>query len=148
MVRYQTNVEGKEHPTPIALKSTICKANTLKMANKENQSMLKYIKNEQILGEIKSDMANKVNIETTCNNLLGDDLIRFEDAILADVILDHLISKLNMLKDSISITKNSYGLLVKDFYPRMYQQKKELISNYINAMIEQEKEQSVILLCI
>ena len=98
---------------------------------------------EMILGEIKSDMANKVNIETTCNNDLDDDLIRFEDAILADVIVDHLISELNMLKDSIENSKSSYGLQVKDLYPRMYQQKKELISKYINAMNEQEKEQYV-----
>ena len=88
-------------------------------------------------------MAIKVNNETKYNNALGDDLIRFEEAILADVIVDHLISKLNILKDSIENSKSSYGLLDKEFYPQMYQQKKELISKYINAMNEQEKEQSV-----
>ena len=114
------------------------------MANKENQSMLKYVMSEKILGEFKSDMATKVNNETKYNNALGADLIiRFEDAILTDVIVDHLISKLNILKDSIENSKSSYGLLDKEFYPQMYQQKKELISKYINAMNEQEKEQSV-----
>ena len=58
----------KDHPSSIALISTICKAKTLKKANKANQSKLNYVTNEKILGEIKSDMANKVNIETTCNN--------------------------------------------------------------------------------
>ena len=96
--------------------------------------------NEKILGENNSD---KVNTKTRYNNALCDDLIGFEDSILAEVIVDHLISKLNMLKNSIANSKNSYGLLVKDLYPRMYQQKKELISKYINAMNEQEKEQSV-----
>ena len=143
MVRSQTNVQRKEHPTPIALIPTIYKAKWLKMASKANQSIFKYVKNEQILGEIVSDGANKVNITNTLNNALGDDLIRFEGAILTDVIVDHLISKLNMLKDSIANSKNSYGLLVKEFYPRMYQQKKELISKYINATNEQEKEQTV-----
>ena len=137
------NVQRKEHPTPIYLKQTICKAKKLKIANKDNRSMLKYDMNEQILDEIKSDIVNKADIETRYNNALGDDLIRFEEAIHADVIVDHLISKLNKLKDSISISKNSNGLLVKEFYPQMYQQKKELISKYINAMNEQEKEQSV-----
>ena len=143
MVRSQTNVQRKEHSAPIALTPTICKAKTLKLANKEKQSMLKNVNNEKKLGEIKSDKANKVNIKTTFNNASGDDLIRFEDAILTDVIVDHLISKLNMLKDSIANSKNSYGLLVKEFYPRMYQQKKELISKYINATNEQENEQTV-----
>ena len=143
MVRSQTNVQRKDHPASIALTPTICKAKTLNMANKENHNMLKYVMNEKIIGEINSDMTNKVNIETTCNNAMGDDLIRFEDEILADVIVEHLISKLTELKDSIENSKNSYGILVTDVYPQMYQQKKELISNYINAMNEQEKEQSV-----
>ena len=144
MVYTYLQKKKKDHPSSIALISTICKAKTLKKANKANQSKLNYVTNEKILGEIKSDMANKVNIETTCNNSLGDDLIQFEDAILADVIVDHLISKLNILKDSISISKSSYGLLVKDFYPQMYQQKKKLISKYINAIDQQDqKEQSV-----
>ena len=148
MVRSQADVKRKDHPSSVALTPTICKANTLNLANKEKQSMLNNVNNEKILGEIKSDKANTVNIETTCNNDLDDDLIRFEDAILADVIVDHLISELNTLKDSISISKNSNGLLAKEFYPQMYQLKKELISKHINAMNEQEKEQSVILLCI
>ena len=139
MVRSQTNVQRKDHPASIALTPTICKTKTLKMANKANQSMLKYIMNEKILG----DMTNQVKIETKYNKDLGDEIIRVEDAILADVIVDHLIIKLNMLKGSIANSKNSYGLLVQDFYPQMYQQKKELISKYINAMNEQEKEQSV-----
>ena len=143
MVRYQSNVQGKEHSKPIALKPTICKAKTLKVDNKENQTVLKYGMNEKILGKIKSDTVNKVNIKTAYNNDLGGDLIRFEDAILADVIVDHLISELNKLKDSISISKNSYGLLVKDLYRQMYTQKKELISKYINVMNEHEKEQFV-----
>ena len=142
MVRSQANVQ-KVHPTPIYLKPTIYKAKTLKMANKANQSIFKFVMNEQILGEINSDSAIKINIETKYNNAWGDDLIRIEDAIIADVIVDHLISKLNMLNDSIANSKNSYGILVKDLYPRMYQQKKGLISKYINAMNEQEKEQSV-----
>ena len=142
-MRSQTNVTRNEHPTPIVLTPTICKAKTLKMANKENQSTLNYVISENILGELKSDMATKVNNETKYNNALGADLIRFEDAILTDVIVDHLISKLNILKDSIENSKSSYGLLVKEFYPKMYQQKKELISKYINAMNEQEKEKSV-----
>ena len=76
MVRSQTNVQRKEHPTPIALTPTIFKAKTLNIANKVNQSMLKFVMNEKIIGEIKSDMANKVNIEKKYNNALGDDLIR------------------------------------------------------------------------
>ena len=142
-MRSQTNVQRKEHPALIALTPTIYKAKKLKMVNKENQSMLNYVMSEKILDEIKSDMVTKVNNETTCNNVLNDDLIQFEDAILADVNVDHLISKLNKLKDSIENSKSSYGLLVKEFYPKMYQQKKELISKYINAMNEQEKEKSV-----
>ena len=142
-MRSQANVQRKEHPVQIALTPKICKAKKLKMTNKENQSMLKYVMSENILGEYKSDMATKMNIETKYNNALGEDLIRFEDAILADVIVDHLISELNMLKDSLENSKSSYGLQAKNFYPQMYQQKKELISKYINATNEQEKEQSV-----
>ena len=139
MVRSQTNAHQHKDPT------AICQAKTLNMvANKEeNQSILKYVVNEPNLGRIKSETTNKVNMESTYESALGDDLLQFEDAILADVIVDHLISKLNKLKDSIENSESSYGLLVKDLYPKMYQHKKELIAKHINALNLQEEEQIV-----
>ena len=128
MGRLQINDQYKEHQTLRILNPTICKTKSLHKAIKENKNMFKSVTNEQ----------NSCKISA-----FGDKFIEFEDTVLAEVIVDHLISKLNKLKDSISISKNSNGLLVKEFYPQMYQQKKELISKYINAMNEQEKEQSV-----
>ena len=85
--------------------------------------MLKSVTNEQ-----NKDCVTKLSIENIDESAFGDKLIEFEETMLAEIIVNHLIRDLNELKESIVNLKSRHGLLVKNVYPQMYQQKKELIS--------------------
>ena len=116
MGRLQINDQNKEHQTLRILNLTICKTKSLHKAIKENKNMFKSVTNEQ----------NSCKISA-----FGDKFIEFEDTVLAEVIVDHLIRDLNELKEQVTNLKIGHGLLVKYAYPQMYQQKKELISKFI-----------------
>ena len=126
----QINDLNKEHQTLRILNPTLCKNKTLHKANKANKNMFKSVMNEQNSCEI-SDRVTKLNIENIHESALSDKFIEFEDTILAEVIVDHLIRDLNELKDQVANLKSGHGLLVNNVYPQIYQQKKELISKFI-----------------
>ena len=123
MGRLQINDQNKEHQTLRILNPTICKTKTLHEANKVYKNMLKSVTNEQ-----NKDCVTKLSIENIDESAFGDKLIEFEETMLAEIIVNHLIRDLNELKESIANLKSRHGLLVKNVYPQMYQQKKELTS--------------------
>ena len=127
MGRLQINDQNKEPSIFRILKPTICKIKTLHKANKSNKNMLKSVTNEQNSCDIR-DRVTKLSIENIDESALDDKLIEFEETMLAEIIVNHLIRDLNELKESIANLKSRHGLLVKNVYPQMYQQKKELIS--------------------
>ena len=68
---------------------------------------------------------------------------KLEDTVLTDVIVDHLLTALNKLKDSSIDTTKDTRRLFNDIYPQIYCQKKELISKYINCQDGQENYRNV-----
>ena len=107
------------------------------------RNMFKSVTNEKNLCEI-SDRVTKLNIKNIRESASVDKFIEFEDAVLAEVIVDHLIRDLNELKESVANLKSGHGLLVNKVYPHIYEQKKELISKCIlNCQDEPDSQKLV-----
>ena len=140
--------EIKTNLKPTA-KNTICKRSKISEhldKNKAKAFIFEYFTNAKpqqknkppeieassSLVEIKKPISSEQCIDLSDRKLSDSELANFEDMLLAEVIVDHLLSHLSKLK--LSIEKSTDGRqLLGEIYSQSCLQKKELISKYTNS---------------